>query len=394
MKIIRIISAVLAAVMLACLSGCASGSAADQGSTAQNTKLEELRSDSVYILFINAGKADSALVVSGEKAYLVDMGEESSVPSILSAMAMMEVERLDAVFLTHTHSDHIGGTKAVCSVYPTDTVYTAQFSEDEEKLSKQAKKADAEQVILRAGERVDIGNGNCFEVLAPLEKNSEDDNDNSLVMMLHANGKRVLLTGDMQFAEEKTLLASGADISADILKVGNHGNPDATGESFAKAVSPKISVISTDTSVDEDSANERVFDALSMSEIYVTQDSDMGLLTEIDAAGEISVSSPERPHTGAGLEIVSASKSDQSVTVRNSGADADVSGFFIYSSKGYEVFSFPSGSVIKSGESVTVAAYGGDYTWGDDDNIFSKKKEDTAVLCDRYGNILSSCDSK
>ena len=104
-------------------------------------------------------------------------------------------------------------------------------------------------------------------MLAPLEKNSEDDNDNSLVMMLHANGKRVLLTGDMQFAEEKTLLASGADISADILKVGNHGNPDATGESFAKAVSPKISVISTDTSVDEDSANERVFDALSMSEI-------------------------------------------------------------------------------------------------------------------------------
>ena len=58
------------------------------------------------------------------------------------------------------------------------------------------------------------------------------------------------------------------------------------------------------------------------------------------------------------------------------------------------MFSFPSGSVIKSGESVTVAAYGGDYTWGDDDNIFSKKKEDTAVLCDRYGNILSSCDSK
>ena len=115
-------------------------------------------------------------------------------------------------------------------------------------------------------------------MLAPTELNEDDDNDNSLVLMLHANGHTALLTGDMQFKEERTLLRRNADVSADILKVGNHGNPDATLEEFADAVGAGIAVISTDTSADTDSANARVIAALGEAQVFVTENDPIGVM--------------------------------------------------------------------------------------------------------------------
>lgn len=80
---------------------------------------------------------------------------------------------------------------------------------------------------LAAGDTLTLG-GVTAQILAPLEPNTEDDNDQSLVMMVTANGRKILLTGDMQFTEEKTLLDTGISLEADVLKVGNHGNPDGT----------------------------------------------------------------------------------------------------------------------------------------------------------------------
>ena len=89
-----------------------------------------------------------------------------------------------------------------------------------------AKKLSIPHIELEAGDTVELVPNVEFDVLGPLEYNKDDDNDNSLVLKLSINGKTFLFTGDMQFAEEKTLLEAGVDLSADVLKVGNHGNPD------------------------------------------------------------------------------------------------------------------------------------------------------------------------
>ena len=51
----------------------------------------------------------------------------------------------------------------------------------------------------------------------------------------------------MEFPEEVSLLEAGMIPHADVLKVGNHGNGDATSEELIKAVSPSLAVISTNT---------------------------------------------------------------------------------------------------------------------------------------------------
>lgn len=86
------------------------------------------------------------------------------------------------------------------------------------------------------------------------------------------------LPGICSSGRSRTLLRRNADVSADILKVGNHGNPDATLEEFANAVGADIAVISTDTSADTDSANARVIAALGDAQIFVTENDPIGVM--------------------------------------------------------------------------------------------------------------------
>lgn len=274
------------------LSGCSSQNNIDE--TAQNTVLTDTQTDAVenfMVEFINVGKADSALITAGDKAYLIDTGEKESVPAILSALEAQGIEKLDGVFLTHKHSDHIGGLKKLSKEVPIETVYSAEISMDEEngenKIEKAVEKAGLTQVKLTAGDKVEITSDLAFEIIGPLTYNSKDDNDNSLVMRLNVNGRVFLFTGDMQFAEEASLLEAGTDLKADVLKVGNHGNRDATSEEFAQAVSPEIAVISTDTSVDTDSANIRVRNLFRDSEVLITQDYTQGIKVSVSSEGKL-----------------------------------------------------------------------------------------------------------
>ncbi len=241
------------------------------------------------VVFINAGKADSILVMVDGKNYLIDTGVSDSASIIKDVFVKYGVEKLDGVFLTHTHKDHIGGLKKIAKTYDIDMVYSADISMNEDdgtnRIEKAVDKNGLKLSKLSAGDRVRIADKLYMEVIAPLKYNKKDDNDNSLVLRLLVNGKVFLFTGDMQFAEEQTLLDAETDVSADVLKVGNHGNPDATSEQFAKAVNPEIAIITTDTSVDTDSANERVKKLF--SKVLLTQDYKFGIKITVDKDGNL-----------------------------------------------------------------------------------------------------------
>ncbi len=387
MKAVRCILMILLTLLLAV--GC--GAAPVPGlPTAANTPESELR-----VLFLNMGRADATLVLAAGKAWLIDTGEKSSAPQLLRGLHVYGVEALDGVFLTHTHGDHTGGMETLAQNFPIGTLYSAEISENKKdggnKIDELAQEFSLNHRKLRAGDGMDIAPGVRFEVLGPLVYNDQDDNDNSLVLRLRMNGRTLLFTGDMQFAEEATLLQAGADLKADILKVANHGNPDATSDAFAAAVSPRYAVIPTDTSADEDSANARVQAALGGATVLITQDYACGALLTVRADGAIAVANPEVPHTGARMTITKIDKDAQTVTIHNNGKGMDISGFFLLSQKGSEVFVFPKGAYLGTGQIVTIsgAGGGGDYEWAGDSKVWNTKKEDVGVLYDRYGNELA-----
>lgn len=248
----------------------------------------------VSVVYINAGHADSMLVKIDGHSYLIDTGLKSSVSHIEAVIDKYSVEKIEGIFLTHTHKDHIGGLKKIVDKYNIGILYAAEISmndnDESNAIEKKAEKIGVSLSHLTLGDKVLLADDVYFEVLGPIVYNDSDDNDNSLVLRLFVNGRAFLFTGDMQFAEEQTLLNYGIDVSADILKVGNHGNPDATSERFAKAVSPEIAVFTTDRTEDKDSANETVQSYFENAEIFVTEDYDLGILVEVDENGEIHVS--------------------------------------------------------------------------------------------------------
>ena len=73
----------------------------------EETFLPDSGDHNIRMLFVNAGKADCIILEADGLTYLIDTGEDTSVPKILAALAWMETESIEAIFLTHTDKDHI-----------------------------------------------------------------------------------------------------------------------------------------------------------------------------------------------------------------------------------------------------------------------------------------------
>jgi len=348
----------------------------------------------ISVTYINVGYADAILIKIDDLAYMIDTGSKSSVPALYGALALSDIEKINGVFLTHTHSDHIGGMKALADKYEVEMVYSSQLSENKKngdnKIDNLVKKLGLPQSKLSAGDMIELVPGIFFEVIGPLKLNEQNDNDNSLVLRLYVNDKIFLFTGDMQFSEEKTLMEEGIDLSADVLKVGNHGNPDATSKEFANLVSPEIAIISTDKSDDADSANKSVKSNLKDARIFITENFIRGIIIRPRGVRDIQVSELKPKYSNADIEILEIDKTAQNITIINNGEKVDLSGYYIFSEKGSEIFTFNEGSTLESGQKLNVicSKREGEFIWRDK-KVWNTKKEDFGVLYDCYGNELS-----
>lgn len=247
----------------------------------------------VSVVFINAGKADSMLIQLDEESFLVDAGKKSSAKIIKKVLDKYEVDKLDAVFLSHKHSDHIGGIEKISKKFTIEKIYAPELQstdgDGKNDIDRVAEKITVPVEKLSYMDKVQLVDDVYMEVLGPVIYNDKNDNDNSLVLRMFVNGKVFLFSGDMQFLEEETLMNQEIDLSADIYKISNHGNPDATLEKFAKLVSPSYAIVTTDTNKDKDSANPKVLSYFSDAQIFLTQDYEFGIRFTVGTDGAITV---------------------------------------------------------------------------------------------------------
>ena len=254
---------------------------------------ETVEETELSLLAVNVGKADALLLRSGNSAYLIDTGTKRSADKLLSVLRSEGIDRLTGVILTHTHADHAGGLKALVesdivieNIY-TPKYYTLKKEDGKHPVEKAIKKTDYEAVYLSAGTELPLDGGK-LTVLGPIEL-SETENCNSLVLLAEGGGGSILLTGDMEFPEEDSLLKAGVIPTADVLKIGNHGEGDATSSQLVVTVHPKLAVISTNSEEEPDTPDPRVLKLLAQQgvETVVTQDSENGVLITLKN-GEIS----------------------------------------------------------------------------------------------------------
>lgn len=240
------------------------------------------------LLAINVGKADALLLRSGGSAYLIDTGSKKSAGTMINVLQNEGVTRLTGVILTHTHADHVGGLKALFdsgiiieNIYASKH-YVLKKEDGKHPVEKAIKKKDYEIIWLSCGDELPLDGGK-LTVLGPLELNEEAENCNSLVLLAEGGGGSILLTGDMEFPEEDSLLKAGVIPRSDVLKIGNHGEGDATSRQLVITVQPKLAVISTDSNEEPDTPDPRVIRLLNDQgiEYVITQNSTNGILVTL-----------------------------------------------------------------------------------------------------------------
>ena len=239
------------------------------------------------LLAINVRKADALLLRSGDSAYLIDTGTEESFARLYSVLKREGIDRLTGVIITHTDKDHAGGiAQLVDSDIEIESVYASAYynkkKESKHPAVKALKGTGRSVVFLASGDELPL-DGGSLKVLGPLEKDGEKENNNSLVLLAEGGGGSMLLAGDMEFPEEDSLLKAGLIPHADVLKVGNHGEDDATSNALIAAIRPSLAVISTNTDDEPDTPSPRVLRLLASWDIpvLVTQDTENGVLITI-----------------------------------------------------------------------------------------------------------------
>lgn len=221
---------------------------------------------------IDVGQGDCILVKSGDHAMLIDAGERGNDQKIIDYLKANSVEKLDYLVATHPHSDHIGSMPKVIEAFeveniimpklPTSMVPTTSIYQ---KLIKTASASGAKIISAKAGAEYKLGDAK-ITIVGPVGT-PEDLNNSSVVIKVVYGKNSFLFTGDAETESEKKILTSGADIKADVLKLGHHGSSTSTSEEFLKVVSPSLALISCGKDNDYGHPHEETLEKLEKYDI-------------------------------------------------------------------------------------------------------------------------------
>ncbi|MPQ97464.1 MBL fold metallo-hydrolase [Modestobacter sp. I12A-02628] len=199
------------------------------------------------VVACDVGQGDALVLPTGPgSGVLVDAGPD---PGLVDAcLTRLGIDALPLVLLSHLDADHVTGLAAALDGRTVGEVATGALSPSDERvpaLDEVLRDAGVERVTLLPGDHRQVGTA-TFEVLAPdpgRATAAADPNDLSMVVRATQRGVRVLLTGDLGADSERRVLASGADLRADVLKVPHHGSGDVDPD-FLAATGAAVALIS------------------------------------------------------------------------------------------------------------------------------------------------------
>ncbi|MBV6271828.1 DNA internalization-related competence protein ComEC/Rec2 [Alcaligenaceae bacterium CGII-47] len=205
---------------------------------------------------LDVGQGSAVLVRTANHTLLFDTGVRRSVQndegqrSILPFLRAWGIRKLDVLVVSHKDLDHVGGLRSVLAGMPVEQSYSS-FSLSAWLRAEARKLAATPSVLPLAEVPCQYGvtwqmDGVSFEFLWPLPPDALTGaprirpratarNEDSCVLQVRGAHHSLLLTGDIEAAEEAALLARGLE-AVDVVVAAHHGSKTSSTLGFIERV--------------------------------------------------------------------------------------------------------------------------------------------------------------
>ena len=205
-------------------------------------------SDDIRVSAVDVGQGECVVVTSGSRAIMVDCGgstfPRSAGENAVRFLASRQRRHLDALILTHLHSDHVNGVSRLLSQVRVDVIYLPLQADEDGTLPDILAAAD------KYGVRVEYVTENFRLILGELDVTvwspilSGEENENCLIVMAAQEGFEAVITGDSLSAAERIFSALYELPDTEVLVVGHHGSATSTTDRFLRELRPDLALIS------------------------------------------------------------------------------------------------------------------------------------------------------
>jgi competence protein ComEC len=194
---------------------------------------------SIRLSVIDVGQGLSVLVRTQNHQLLYDTGAGNAngfsrgSSTIVPALNALQISYLDKVVISHGDNDHAGGLQGLKKLIAIGRLESSSLALHEPAFECQQGQSWQ-------------WDGVQFSYLWPSKEKFEKKNDRSCVLKIVANGRSILLTGDISKKSEHALLDYyGSNLQSDIVLVPHHGSKTSSSKEFLHAVKPKIAIVSS-----------------------------------------------------------------------------------------------------------------------------------------------------
>jgi len=204
--------------------------------------------------FLDVGQGDSALITMPDGTTLLvdgggnpnDAGRRIGETVVSEYLWWRGLSQIDYVLATHADADHIDGLNDVLKNFSVRAALIARRPRDDpefEKFSQTLTETGTNSETIQAGDVIRFGEVE-INVLWPPNGGDTSTNNDSVALRIQFGERSILLTGDIEQAAERSLLASQQQLRADVVKVPHHGSKTSSTEGFVLATKPQLAIIS------------------------------------------------------------------------------------------------------------------------------------------------------
>ena len=208
---------------------------------------ENQRGDSqgeLSVTYLDVGQGNAVVIRQGNQTMLIDGGPRESSSFVVSYLKQQGIQKLDYVLISHFDEDHLAGAIGALYNFPVGTLITADYETDSsiyDSYKEAVEEKGYEPVHPSLGDTFSLGDGS-FRIISPVSYGHEDENQDSVGIILEMGSDRFFIGGDIGLEGEKEILEAGVDIQADVMLMNHHGSH--VSREFFQAVNPSWAVIS------------------------------------------------------------------------------------------------------------------------------------------------------